>query len=96
MSVSVASSWLARLGGHARNAFLTDSGYETLQELLEQREEGDRLVTSSSRISVAVFCDSSIAYLNFRTIAGLPVTERDVEERVATAVEIFLTGITRE
>ncbi|MGJ3439476.1 TetR/AcrR family transcriptional regulator [Pseudomonas sp. Je.1.5.c] len=69
--------------------------YETMQQLLEQREKGDRLALSSSRVCAAVFCDSLIADLQFRAVAGMTVTDRDIEERVSTAVTIFLNGITR-
>ncbi|MFR0713584.1 TetR/AcrR family transcriptional regulator [Enterobacterales bacterium BD_CKDN230030183-1A_HGKHYDSX7] len=69
--------------------------YETMQQLLEQQEKGDNLALSSSRVCAAVFCDSLIADLQFRAVAGLTVTDRDIEERVSTAVTIFLNGVTR-
>ncbi|ODP33217.1 TetR/AcrR family transcriptional regulator [Pandoraea sp. ISTKB] len=71
-----------------------EAAYETLEQLLLQRAERDRLVMNAPRVCAAVFCDSLVSDLQFRAVAGIEVSAQDIEARVDTAVSIFLKGIT--
>ncbi|HGM5582160.1 TPA: TetR/AcrR family transcriptional regulator [Pseudomonas putida] len=70
-----------------------EAAYETLEQLLLQRPEHDRLVMTSTRVCAAVFCDSLVADLQFRAVAGIEVSAQDIEQRVQTAVSVFLKGV---
>lgn len=69
------------------------SAYQALECLLQQWADGSLIDLRAPRVTAALFCDMLISDLQFRVLARLNVTDADIEERVATAVSVFLDGV---
>ena len=64
-----------------------------LAAVLRRYSEAGLLHTQDPCTLAAVFLDSLVTNLQLRKLTGIPVSERDVDQRVGVCVQVFLNGV---
>jgi AcrR family transcriptional regulator len=67
--------------------------HKVVADFLEKRSAAGEIQIDNARMSAALFTDMLAIDLQFRTMAGIPFSDAEIDMRVAEAVRIFTNGV---